>query len=61
MDNTIDAVKIPTPGAGMCNFTSIALTNGATVYNPQKPYTTEGIAANKSITFRKIFGIRPFG
>jgi len=61
MESTIDAENIPKPAAGTCNLISSALTKGATVNKPQKPYTTDGMAARSSITFRNMLGITPFG
>ena len=61
MERTKDAENMPKPTDEdeICIFISNSLTKGTTVYNPQKPYTTEGIAAKSSIIFLNIFGITP--
>src|SRR5690349_18834082 len=61
MDKTIAAVKFPNPEGGRCNFNSSDLTSGATVNSPQKPYTTDGMAARISIMFLKVDAIVPLG
>src|SRR6476661_774586 len=61
IDKTIAAVKIPRPDGGKCILSSNDLTSGATVKSPQKPYTTDGIAARISIMFLNVDAMVPLG
>ncbi len=61
IESTSEAEKMPKPDGVTCNLVSRTLTRGTMVYRPQKPYTTDGMAANRSIIFLKMFGIIHLG